>query len=77
MQKLSRKMKSGLTKRLSKLLKDEGIDIITVTAFKHARRESDKKVLSISIDGKDRQVAADEILLAAGKTPNILVIEPT
>lgn len=59
-----------LTKQLSKILKDEGIDIITATAFRHARRENDKKVLAISIDGKDMDVAADEILLSAGKTPN-------
>jgi mercuric reductase len=59
-----------LTKQLSKIFNDEGIDIITATAFRHARWESGKKVLSISIDGKDREVAADEILLAAGKTPN-------
>jgi mercuric reductase len=59
-----------LTKQLSKILKDEGIDIITATAFRHARRENDKKVLTISIDGKDMDVAADEILLSAGKTPN-------
>ncbi len=59
-----------LTKQLAEILKDEGIDIITATAFGHARRESGKKVLTISIDGKDREVAADEILLAAGKTPN-------
>jgi mercuric reductase len=59
-----------LTKQLSKILKDEGIDIITATAFRHARRESNKKVLAISIDGKDVDVAADEILLSAGKTPN-------
>jgi mercuric reductase len=59
-----------LTKQLSKVLKNEGIDIITATAFRHARRESDKKVLAITVDGKDLEVAADEILLAAGKTPN-------
>ncbi len=59
-----------LTKQLSKILKDEGIDIITATAFRQARWESDKKVLAFSIDGKDMEVAANEILLAAGKTPN-------
>jgi mercuric reductase len=59
-----------LAKQLSKVLKDEGIDIITATAFRHARRESGKKILAITVDGKDREVAADEILLATGKTPN-------
>lgn len=59
-----------LAKRLAELLKAEGISIITPEAFKHARRENGKKVLAISVDGKDMEVAADEILLATGKTPN-------
>lgn len=59
-----------LTKQLSKILQDEGIDIITAKAFRHARRESDKKVLAIFVDGKDMDVAADEILLSTGKRPN-------
>jgi len=59
-----------LTKQLSKILQDEGIEIITAKAFRHARRESDKKVLALSIDGKGMDVAADEILLSTGKRPN-------
>jgi mercuric reductase len=59
-----------LTKRLSELLKDEGIDIITATAFKHARRENGKKVLAIAVEGQGREITGDEILLAAGKAPN-------
>jgi len=59
-----------LTKQLSKILQDEGINIITAKAFRHARRESDKKVLALSIDGKGMDVAADEILLSTGKRPN-------
>jgi mercuric reductase len=59
-----------LTHRLAQILQSEGIDIITAAAFKRVRRENGKKVLAISIDGKDMEVAADEILLAAGKTPN-------
>jgi mercuric reductase len=59
-----------LTKQLSNILKDEGIDIITATAFKHARRENGKKVLAIAVAGEEREIAGDEILLATGKTPN-------
>jgi len=59
-----------LTDRLAEILQSEGIDIITATAFKRVRRENGKKVIVISVDGKDIKVAADEIFLAAGKTPN-------
>ena len=34
------------------------------------RRQNGKKVISYTIDGKPEEVSADEILLAAGKTPN-------
>jgi len=59
-----------LTKRLAGLLKDEGIDIITATAFRNARRENGKKVLAIAVDGEEREITGDVILLAAGKVPN-------
>ncbi len=59
-----------LTKRLSKLLKNEGIDIITATAFRNARRENGKKVLAIAVEGEEWEITGDEILLAAGKVPN-------
>lgn len=59
-----------LTKRLAEILKDEGIDIITATAFRYARRENGKKVLAISVEGQGREITGDEILLAAGKAPN-------
>jgi mercuric reductase len=59
-----------LTKQLSKILKEEGIDIITAAAFKYARRENGKKMLGIAAAGKEREIAGDEILIAAGKTPN-------
>jgi len=43
-----------LTKQLSKILKGEGIDIITVTAFRNARRESGKKVLTVAFEEQER-----------------------
>ncbi len=59
-----------LTKQLSKILKGEGIDIITAAAFRHARRDSGKKVLAITCDGEKREISGNEILVAAGKVPN-------
>jgi mercuric reductase len=59
-----------LTKRLAQILTGEGIDIITAQVFRNARVENDQKVLAVTVDGCDTQIAADEILVAAGKTPN-------
>jgi mercuric reductase len=59
-----------LTDRLAEILQSEGIDIITATAFKRVRRENGKKVLAVSANGTEKEITGDEILLAAGKTPN-------
>jgi mercuric reductase len=59
-----------LTDRLAKILQSEGIDIITATAFRRVRRENGKKVLAVSASGTEKEISGDEILLAAGKTPN-------
>lgn len=59
-----------LTTRLAEILTEEGITIKTNVQVKSARKEGDKKVLTSSIDGKEEEVLADEILLAVGKTPN-------
>ncbi len=59
-----------LTKRLAQILKAEGIDIVTAQHFRHARRENGRKLLAVTVDGRNLEIAADEILVAAGKTPN-------
>ena len=59
-----------LTHRLEQILVAEGVDIITVEAFICARKEKGKKVLAISVDGREVEVDSNEILLATGKTPN-------
>jgi len=60
----------AFTDRLQELLQKEGVIIKTNVEVKSARREKDKKVISYTVDGKQEEVSADEILLAAGKTPN-------
>ncbi len=59
-----------LITRLAEILTDEGISIKTNVQVKSARKEGDKKIVSYSTDGGTEEVSADEILLAAGKTPN-------
>ncbi|MBI2582880.1 mercury(II) reductase, partial [Candidatus Azambacteria bacterium] len=60
----------ALADRLQEVLKEEGIMIKTNAEVKSARTSGGKKILSYLARGKPEEVAGDEILLAAGKTPN-------
>ena len=59
-----------LTARLAQVLTQEGITIKTKVTLQAVRKERGKKVVSYSMNGKQEEVSGDEILLAAGKTPN-------
>lgn len=59
-----------LAERLEQILTAEGIKIVTAEGIRKVGKENDKKVLEISVKGKEMKVAGDEILIAAGKTPN-------
>jgi mercuric reductase len=59
-----------LTDRLAEIFSKEGITIKTNIEVKSARREGDKKIVSYQVGEAQEEVSADEILLAAGKTPN-------
>lgn len=59
-----------LITRLTEVLTNEGITIKTGVQVKAARKEGDKKIVTYIAEGKQKEVSGDEILLAAGKTPN-------
>lgn len=59
-----------LVERLGEVLSLEGILIRTGARVSRAWKEKDRKIVSFTINGKEEQVSGDEILLAAGKTPN-------
>ena len=59
-----------LTDRLAEILSREGVTIKTHVEVKSARKEGDKKIVSYQVGEAQEEVSADEILLAAGKTPN-------
>jgi len=61
---------NALTDRLQEILEKEGIAVKKNTEVKSVRKENGKKVISYIINGAKEEVSADEILLAAGKTPN-------
>ncbi len=60
----------ALTDRLGEILIKEGITIKTNVEVKATRKQNDKKIIFYTVDGKQEEVLGDEILLAAGKTPN-------
>ena len=60
----------AFTDHLYKILTQEGITIKTNAKVKSAQMKNGKKVLTYTIDGKEKKITADEILLAVGKTPN-------
>jgi len=60
----------AFTDRLAEILAKEGITIKTNVEVKSARKENGKKTILYLINGKPEEVSGDEILLAAGKTPN-------
>ncbi|MBI3495488.1 mercury(II) reductase [Candidatus Berkelbacteria bacterium] len=65
------KSESELENRLVEVLKQEGITVITNVEVKSAHKQQGQKVLIYKkVAGKQAEVAAEEILLAAGKTAN-------
>lgn len=59
-----------LVTKLSDILKDEGITIHTKVQAIKTYKEKEKKVIEFEVGGEIKKVSGDEILLAAGKTPN-------
>jgi len=59
-----------LTQRLNEILSKEGITVKTGVQVRSARRENNKKIISYLTEKKLEEVSGEEILIAAGKTPN-------
>jgi len=59
-----------LARRLAEILTKDGITVKTNVEVEAARITGGKKVLDYTLDGKSEQASGEEILLAAGKTPN-------
>lgn len=56
---------------MERVLRREGIDLILEASIKQVTVENGKKVFHFEHDGRHKTVAVDEILAAAGRTPNI------
>lgn len=57
---------------MEKVFTNEGIEVLTKTkAVKVRKNEAGKKVLTVEFEGKQREIIADEILVATGRKPNL------
>jgi mercuric reductase len=59
-----------LSERLREILTSEGIEVFTGVRLREAKRGGFGKTLVFERSGARREVTAEEILIAAGKTPN-------
>lgn len=64
------RVETELTDRLEQSLTDEGISIVKGVQVTKAFFDGDKKILTYSDEAGEHTLVVDEILLAAGKTPN-------
>jgi len=56
---------------LTEYFREEGIEVATRTTLIRAERRDGKKVVRFLQDGAEREVAAEEIFYALGRTPNV------
>jgi mercuric reductase len=59
-----------LTARLTEILRSENIAVETSVNVQSAGRDGEKKSVRYAVGNEERSVIADEIFVAAGKTPN-------
>lgn len=59
-----------LVQRLIEIFRKEGITVKTNAPVKEIKKEGNKKVVVYKLGNKQEKIICDEILLAAGKTPN-------
>ncbi|MGQ0823907.1 MAG: dihydrolipoyl dehydrogenase family protein [Actinomycetota bacterium] len=60
-----------LVARLSSVLRNDGVDVRTNADVTHIATGDGKKVVHATVDGGAHTFAADEILVAAGRAPNV------
>ncbi len=56
---------------LTQYFRAEGIDVVTRTRLTRAERRGSKKVVRYLVEGEEREVVADEIFYALGRTPDV------
>ncbi len=56
---------------LTAAYRSEGIDVVTHATLRRVERRGSQKVVVVSVNGEEREFAADEIFYALGRVPNV------
>ena len=59
-----------VSEALTATLRAEGLRVLDGATYHAARREVDRAVLSVTVDGTDRDLTADRLVLTTGRVPN-------
>ncbi|MBD2847943.1 dihydrolipoyl dehydrogenase [Paenibacillus sp. IB182496] len=59
-----------LTKLVDKKLRGQGVDIVTGAQAKSAEQTDDEVTITYSVDGEEKQITADYLLVTVGRKPN-------
>lgn len=73
MQRIARVLKSydpEVSEAITKAMTDQGIDIITGATFNRVEQDGNIKKLYVTVDGEERIVEAEALLVATGRKPN-------
>ncbi len=62
---------SDAARIVEQALRNDGVEILTGASLAKARRNGNEKILTFQYDGRDREVAVDEILIGVGRAPNV------
>ncbi|KDE46733.1 mercury(II) reductase [Geobacillus sp. CAMR5420] len=73
MQRSSRLLKEydpEISEAVARALTEQGIRVITGASFERVEQDGNTKKVYVNVDGRTRVIEADELLVAAGRTPN-------
>ncbi|MCI0459319.1 MAG: mercury(II) reductase [Gemmataceae bacterium] len=69
-QLLPRSYEPEVGQTLGKLLAEEGLKVLTGASVKRVRKERDAVVATVSVQGTEREIQAEKLLIATGRRPN-------
>jgi mercuric reductase len=55
---------------VQRILLEQGLDLVTGASFLHAEQPGNMKRLTVRVQGKERTLEGDALLVATGRTPN-------
>lgn len=68
--RLLKEYEPEISEAVTRALAEQGIRVITGASFERVEQDGNTKNVYVNVDGRTRVIEADELLVAAGRTPN-------